>query len=100
MEDSVWTLNSDLPGLSGCINTKQYRSTFLKSLFTYEATWQPSGSRTHSNATGDIGENFKTSYITILTEIQEDISSIEKEETALSKEHLGVHLFFYMIIKL
>lgn len=100
MEDSVWTLNSDLPGLSRRINTKQYRSTFLKSLLTYEATWQPSESRPHSKATGDIGENFKTSYITILSESQEDISSIEKEETALSKEHLGVHLFFYMIIKL
>lgn len=100
MEDGVRTLNSDLHGLSERTHTKQHRPTFLKDFCTCVAAWQSSESRTQSKAIGDIGENFKTSYITVLSEIQEDITSVEKEETALSKEHLGVHSFFYMIIKL
>lgn len=42
----------------------------------------------------------KTDYIILLGETQENMTSREKEETALSEECLGVHSLFYVIGKL
>lgn len=53
-------------------------------------------SRTRSKAIEDIGGHFRPRFIRTLCVIQENTAFIEQEQTGSNKEHLGVHLFFFL----